>query len=64
MVHFGSSGSGATFSHHLYVVGWMLVSHKLVEPKAFMGTIAKVGGFHNCLSVSEHGSERYVFKFS
>lgn len=43
MVHFDSGGSGAALSHHFYVVGWLLVSHKLVE----------VWGFRNCLSASE-----------
>jgi hypothetical protein len=62
-VRFGSCGSVALSQHH-YAVGRVLASRKSVDPKAFMGTIAKIWGFRNRLSINEHASGRFIFKFS
>lgn len=62
-VRFGVGGSAALSQHH-YAVGCVLASRKSVDPKAFMGTITKIWGFQNRLSINEHGSGRFIFKFS
>lgn len=45
-------------------MGRALASRKSVDPKAFMRTIAKVWGFRNRISINEHASGRFIFKFS
>lgn len=62
-VRFGSGGSAALSQHH-YAVGRVLASRKTVDSKAFMGTIAKIWGFRNRLSINDHVSGRFIFKFS